>query len=437
MPVLAAAVLALVALAACGGPGGAGSTADTEPTSVNTDVADTEASITVFTGAGTKDFNQALADAFHAKYPKIDVTLQVEADNNYNTVLPRLLASNDPPDLAAPADLIGSVEDGLVTNLDKYSEAYGWDSKVPASILDAGRVVDGRIGSGSLYVAGGAAGPLVGVYYNRELADEVGMTEVPATIADLEAVMAKAKDAGITPIVASNADGLIGHLYNLLLGSYMGPQSVLDVVWRAEGATLDTPEAVEATTLLKKWADAGYFNSNVNAINQDASYGQFASGDGLFMFQGTWMTQALPEDFDGKYGIFPMPPQDGGGPAISMTGNSLAFGIAAHSDAKDAAALYLDFLSTSDAATVAVAHGYPSVTDESKSATITLDDAAEDQIQAGYAVVASDDGFFSWIQNAVPEVNTQLTTDLQSLVGDKTSPEEMVESLQAAYESGL
>ncbi len=86
---------------------------------------------------------------------------------------------------------------------------------------------------------------------------------------------------------------------------------------------------------------------------------------------------------------------------------------------------------------MAVAHGYPSVTDESKSATITLDDAAEDQIQAGYAVVASDDGFFSWIQNAVPEVNTQLTTDLQSLVGDKTSPEEMVESLQAAYESGL
>lgn len=433
---VAAGLMSVAALAACGSPGGSSSTNNTDPTSVSTDVADTKATIALFTAAGLKDYQQSLADAFTAKYPSITVKLQTEADSNYNTVLPRLLASDSPPDVVAAADLIGSVRDGLLTNLDKYSDAYGWEDKVPASILDGGRVTDGTIGSGSLYQAGGAAGPLVGVFYNRDLAKQIGMTEVPASLADLEADLAAAKAAGITPIVASNGDGLVGHLYNLLLGAYMGPQSVLDMVWHKDGATLNAPEAIEATALLQKWADAGYFNEDVNAINQDASYGQFAAGKGLFMVQGSWMTQALPADFDGKYGVFPMPPKDTGSGNFSMTGNSLGFSIAANSDEKDAAALFLDFLSTPEAAAVAVENGYPAVSDAAAT-DLSLDMAAPDQIQAGFAQVAAANGFFSWIQNSVPAVNTALTPELQSLLGDKTTPEDMVKALDDAYQSGL
>ncbi|MFC6713702.1 ABC transporter substrate-binding protein [Branchiibius cervicis] len=205
------------------------------------------------------------------------------------------------------------MKDGLITNLDAYDKAYGWDAKIPSTVLAAGRVKDGVIGSGSLYTAGGAAGPLVGVFYNRDLAQKVGMSTVPASLDEMEGVMKKAKAAGITPIIASNADGLIGHLYSLLLSQYMGPQKLLDVVWHTPGATLDTEEAKAATAKLESWMKAGYFNSDANAINQDASYGQFAGGKGLFMVQGTWITQALPTSFNGHYGIFPLPPKTAGG----------------------------------------------------------------------------------------------------------------------------
>jgi raffinose/stachyose/melibiose transport system substrate-binding protein len=430
------AVMVAGSLTACAGPGGTAPSADVAPTHVSTEVGGDPATVTLFTAAGLRDYQQALADAFMDKYPAITVKLQVEADNNYNTVLPRLLASDNPPDLASVPDLVAAARDGLVTNLDAYDRAYGWSQKVPASVLDAGRVDDGTIGTGSLYVGGGAAGPLVGVFYNRELAAEVGMTKVPASVDELEAVMAKAKSMGITPIMASNADGLIGHLYNLLLGDYMGSRSVLDVVWRKPDASLDTPEAIAATTRLQDWAKAGYFNADSNAINQDASYGRFAQGEGLFMFQGTWMTQALPHSFDGKYGIFPMPPLDRGGPTVSMTGNTLAFSIAAGSEHKDAAALFLDFLTSPEAAAVAVDNGYPAA-----SATgvggVTLDADVKSQIQAGYSAVAASDGFFSWIQNSVPAVNTDLPTQLQLLVGDETTPEDVVRRLQDAYQSGL
>ena len=44
------------------------------------------------------------------------------------------------------------------------------------------------------------------MFYNKELAAKIGMTTPPASIAELEAHMDKAKQAGITPIVASNQD---------------------------------------------------------------------------------------------------------------------------------------------------------------------------------------------------------------------------------------
>lgn len=431
---LTLAIAGSFALSACSGPGSAPSGATTEEFTCDTQaVAESDASLTFFTAAGTADYAQSLSDAFMEKYPNISVELQTEADNNFNTVLPRLLASDSPPDLAIPFDLIGAVEDGLVTNLDACAEAFGWEEEIPSSALAAGRVSEGVIGSGSLYQGGGASGPLVGVFYNRELAEQIGLSEIPQTVEEFEAALQSAKDAGITPIVASNADGLTGHLFNLLLGTYMGPQDLLDVVWRAPDATLDTPEAKEATAVLEKWADAGYFNADANAINQDASYGQFAAGQGLFLVSGTWVTQSLPDSFDGQYGIFPFPAKDENSPQVSMTNNQLAMSIASKSDNKEAAALFLDFLSTPEAAAVAAEAGYPSALNADAGAGVTLDQPIDEQIQAGYATIAADNGFDNWLNNATPEVNTKMTEQLQALLADQTDADSMIDTLQGTY----
>jgi raffinose/stachyose/melibiose transport system substrate-binding protein len=436
-----AAASALAALAACSGPGsdsGSGSSANATPTAVNTAVGDTAANLTLFSAAGLETYEQGLADAFMAKYPKIKVKLRVEADNNYNTVLPRLLASDSTPDIVQPSDLLGGVKDNLLTNLDAYDKAYGWSEKVPASALNPGRVAMGVIGAGSLYQAGGSAGPLVGVFYNKELAAKIGMKTVPSTVADLEADLAKAKKAGITPIVASNQDGLIGHLYNLLVGDYMGAQKLSDIVYHKPGATLDTPAAVKATEVLQKWIKAGYFASDVNALNQEASYGAFTGGKGLFFFQGSWVTQTIDKDFKGKYGVFPMPPATEGGQHAGMTSNTLAFSIAARSKNKDAAALFLDFLTTPEAAKVAVKNGYAALTDGTAAAAKpSLSGTLSEQIQTGYAAIAADNGFDSWLQNAAPALGTKLTQQLQLLVSGKVEPAAMVKTLQSTYADAL
>ncbi|WEH16990.1 extracellular solute-binding protein [Streptomyces sp. VNUA24] len=433
-----AAASALATLAACSAPGSDSGSANATPTAVNTAVADKAATLTLFSAAGLETYEQGLADAFMAKYPKIKVKLRVEADNNYNTVLPRLLASDSTPDIVQPSDLLGGVKDGLLTNLDAYDKAYDWSAKVPASALAPGRVSNGVIGEGPLYQAGGSAGPLVGVFYNKELAAKVGMKKVPSSIAELEAVMAKAKKSGITPIVASNQDGLIGHLYSLLLGNYMGADKLSAIVYHQPDATLDTPDAVKATETLQKWIKAGYFASDVNALNQEASYGQFTGGKGLLFFQGSWITQTIDKNFKGKYGVFPMPPAEKNGPHTGMTSNTLAFSIAARSKNKDAAGLFLDFLTTPEAAKVAVDNGYAALTDGTASpGKPSLSGTLTDQIQGGYATIAVDNGFDSWLQNAAPEVNTKLTQQLQLLVSGKVKPAAMVNTLQTTYADAL
>lgn len=403
-------------------------------------VATTPVTLTLFSAAGLQTFEQDLANAFHAKYPAITVKLDVVPDNTYNTVLPRLLSAPGGPDIAAPADLISNSKDGLLANLDSYATQYGWYSSVPSTVLARGEVSSqGVIGSGTLYEAGGAAGPLVGVYYNRSLLAKVGITSIPQTVAEFGADLAKAKAAGITPIVASNEDGLIGHLYSLLLGDYMGASALNALVNNAPGATLNTPAAVQATTMLDSWIKDGYFNSDANAIQQEQSYGTFSSGGGLFMVQGSWMLQSLPSAFtSSQLGVFDFPPVTAGGPHTAMLSNSLSFSIAANSPHKAAAALFLNFLTTPAAAAVAVQAGYGAVGGSaSTAAPQTLSENLNQQIQSGFAEIDAQNGFTNWLQNSAGAVNTAETQELQLLFAGKTSPAAMVASLESTYSSAV
>ncbi len=119
------------------------------------------------------------------------------------TSTPRLLSSDNPPDLIRLPTLISLVKDGLLKNLDDYATAFGWD-KWPAAQLVQNRVsTDGTRGSGSLY-AMGLNNSLTGVFYNKKLAQQIGMTEPPKTVAEFEALLAKAKSAGLLPIMVWN-----------------------------------------------------------------------------------------------------------------------------------------------------------------------------------------------------------------------------------------
>ncbi len=400
-----------------------------------TSVANTPTTLTFLGGAGLGQLYQQLAAAFHKQYPKITVNVRLEADNDYNTVLPRDLISNNSPDIFAPTTITQEVKDKLVANLDQYANQYHWTSKIPSSILNWGRV-NGKFvqGSGSLYEAGGYAGSVVGVFYNRAEAAKIGMKQAPRSLAQFEQDLANAKAKGLTPIVAAAQDGTINHLYNLLLGDYVGANAVNKIVFNDPTAKVNSPGALKAAQTMQKWIKAGYFNADANAVGQQASYGRFASGQGVFMFQGSWLVPVLDPMFKGKYGFFPMPPLKVGGNYTTMTGNALAFAISAKSQHKAAAALFLNWLTSPKAVQIAKQNG-DYVAGKGVHAPAPLKAPLNVQFQDGYSLVATGNGFDSWIVNANPAMMPTMTAQLQLLFANKATPSQFVNSLQSTYAS--
>ncbi|MBK5287578.1 MAG: extracellular solute-binding protein, partial [Acidimicrobiia bacterium] len=185
-----------------------------------------------------------LSAEFTKQYPNVTFDLKSDAFANATANLPRLLSSDNPPDISRAAQLIDLAKDGLLLNFDPYATAYGWD-EWPQAQFEAVRINDEfKRGSGSI-IAWPVNPSTVGVFYNKDLATQIGMTEPPKTVEEFDALLAKAKDAGLQPIMEWNAStsggGLAFPLQNLM-AAYGDHSTINDWVYLKDGATIDTPE---------------------------------------------------------------------------------------------------------------------------------------------------------------------------------------------------
>src|SRR5689334_20504490 len=141
-----------------------------------------------------------LSDEFTKQFPNVTWDIKQDQFANLINETPRLLAGDNPPDLIRLPTLVSFAKQGLLKNLDDYAKAFGWD-KWPVPQLDQNRVApDGTRGTGSLY-AMGLNYSLTGIFYNKKLAAQIGMTEPPKTLAEFDDLLAKAKAAGLLPIM--------------------------------------------------------------------------------------------------------------------------------------------------------------------------------------------------------------------------------------------
>src|SRR4051812_8426966 len=207
MGALAVVVMGAFAAAGCGGPGGGSASKTTSTTAKATASAAPTCGKAPVTMKGYFETGfpmpKALTTEFTKQYPNVKWDIREDQFAVITQNAPRVLA-DDPPDLMRLPQVSDLVKDDLLKNLDGYAKAFGWD-KWPASQLEQLRFGAGGAprGEGSLY-AMGLNFSMTGVFYNKKLAAKIGMSSPPATLADLDALLAKAKQAGITPIVQFN-----------------------------------------------------------------------------------------------------------------------------------------------------------------------------------------------------------------------------------------
>ncbi|HEY8868405.1 MAG TPA: hypothetical protein VIM30_03345 [Candidatus Limnocylindrales bacterium] len=382
-----------------------------------------------------------LSAEFTKQFPNVTWNISQDQFSNLMTSTPRLLAGDNPPDLIRLPTMVSLVKDKLLKNLDDYVTAFGWD-KWPAAQLAQNRVgSDGTRGSGSLYAAG-LNYSLTGVFYNKKLATQIGMTQPPATVAAFEDLLAKAKAANLQPIMAWNASASGGGLafpLQQLMAAYGPTQPINDWIFQKSGATIDTPTNLTAAQHLQQWVTAGYFPKDANAIEYTDANARFGKGEGVFMFNGDWQDAAYDKDFAGNVGFFVFPSGTDGGSVAAMSA-PLTYGIAAKAKNADCAAFFLNWVATNDAARqvdVTVGGSNPGGPTDLAIPPAAAGSIINDTLAAGGSV-AKANGAMDFIANATGSIFAKgWTPELQKMIGGKQTADGLLKAVQAEYQKEL
>lgn len=378
-----------------------------------------------------------LAEEFTKQYPNVTWDIKQDQFANLITTTPLLLSGDNAPDLLRLPTMVTFAKDGLLMNLDTYAVDFGWNDW-PVPQLNQNRVAaDGTRGSGSLY-AMGLNYSLTGVFYNKDLASQIGMTEPPKTLAEFDALLAAAKTAGLQPIMmwgsAKSGMGLAFPLQQLM-AAYGPVGPINDWIFNKAGATIDTPSNLLAAQHLENWIKAGYFPSDINAIEYTDAAARFGAGEGVFTFNGDWQNAGYDSTLPGKVGFFLMPPLEAGGAPAAMSA-PLTFGIAAKAKHADCAAFFLNWVATNDAARtidVNIGGSNPGGPLGAKMPAAAEGSVTNETLAAGPVVGAAGNSM-DFIANATSAIFAQgWTPELQKMVAGQQDAAGLLKAVQAEY----
>ena len=382
-----------------------------------------------------------LAEEFTKQFPNVTWEISQDQFANLITSTPLVLASDNAPDLLRLPTMVSYAKDGLLLNLDPYAEAFGWNDW-PVPQLNQNRIdADGVRGSGTLY-AMGLNYSLTGVFYNKTLAAQIGMTEAPKTVAEFEALLAAAKEAGLQPIMewgsAKSGMGLAFPLQQLM-AAYGPVDPINDWINGKAGATIDTPTNLIAAQHLEQWIQAGYFPTDINAIEYTDAAARFGAGEGVFTFNGDWANAGYDAALPGNVGFFLMPPAEEGGAYAAMS-SPLTFGIGTNAKNPDCAAFFLNWVASNDEARkidVAIGGSNPGGPAGATMPAVAEGSVTNETLAAG-PVMGADGGAMDFIANATSSIFAQgWTPELQKMVGGQQDAAGLLEAVQAEYEREL
>ena len=378
-----------------------------------------------------------LADEFTKQFPNVKWDIREDQFAVITQNAPRVLA-DDPPDLMRLPQVSELVKDNLLKNMDGYAQSFGWTAW-PASQLEQMRVnPSGQRGDGPLY-AMGLNFSMTGLFYNKKLAAQIGMTKPPETLAELDTVLQKAKAAGLTPINQFNGGATGGLAFPLqnLMAAYGDAATINDWIFQKPGATIDNASNLQAAQHLERWVKAGYFAPDINSQDYATMMSRFIGGKNLFIFDGDWESGNLDKQMAGNVGFFLMPSAQPGGKRAAMSA-PLTYGISAKAPHADCAAFFLNWVATNQQArdiAVKVGGSHPMGPSDAYMPTVQKDTVTASTLDAG-ATIGKDNGAMDFIANATGAIYAKSwTPQLQKLAAGQQTPAGLLKSVQKDYES--
>jgi len=437
---IALAVVVTAVVAAACTPGGSVSQATAPPAPAVTGVPDTgPITLTVWdqeSGQVSKVWEQLNAE-FEQTYPNVTIKRVNRDFGELKTLLALAMSGPHGPDVVEAnqgwPDMGHLVKAGLLLPLDNYAQAYGWTGRVSPNVLRVSSwSPDGKeFGTGNLY-GYTTMGEIVGVYYNKQILSDLGLT-VPTTFSEFEQDLETAKQAGQIPIQFANNDAFPGIHEFSTIQDQMAPTSYLtDLIFgtQRDQLSFDTPENMQAATTLQDWANKDYFTPGFGGAGYDDAVSNFAKGQGLFMITGNWIVANLGAD-NKNFGFFPMPPANAGDPPVATGGAGFPLAIAAGSEHPDAAAAYIDWMTSDHASDLLLPTGEIPL-HNGQTPTVEPGTVLADVVNAA-RTVSDANGIVPYEDWATPTFYDTLTSSIQELMVNRLTPDQFVQNVEADY----
>lgn len=294
--------------------------------------------------ADGQDFElDVLPKMVHQKFPNITLEVQKLPDDQYNTSIKTKLAAAEAPDFFRVWPRMG----GAASVVDLSKAGYLADlTDLPfMSNISSGARED-MSSNGKVYgIAKGI--DMLGTYYNKEIFQKVGITELPKDWdAFLEACQ-KLKDAGITPIVMGDKDPwwIQFGLYQIAANTVYSADKDFDTKLQAGQQAFTDPKWVQAISMYKDLYAKGYIAKNTLGFGGPQATQMFIDGKAAMAFDGTWdyptMTAKGAVDFE--RGFFPIPANEKGKPTWQAVSTAAGWAVNAKTKNMDAVKQVLNY----------------------------------------------------------------------------------------------
>lgn len=209
-------------------------------------------------------------------------------------------------------DRVNKTWGDYLLDLEELSKANDYEKTANPGLINACREVGGGTLKSIPYQPN-----VFAMFYNQEIFDKAGVTEVPKTWEELDAACAKIKAAGFTPITSDDAYILSNFGYHLsrINGYEKASEIVKEGKW-------DDPSVLEVAKAYEDFAKKGYFSEQIASNVWPAGQNQeLALGTAAIYLNGSWLPNEVKDitGDDFSWGCFSYPAVKGGKDGIEAS----------------------------------------------------------------------------------------------------------------------
>ncbi|MDX2600569.1 extracellular solute-binding protein [Streptomyces caniscabiei] len=417
LPVTVAAVTSMAVLAACSGGTKAGSDSGSGGSKTLTVASVDQGSI------------EDVVKAFEKANPGVKVRYTTSGADQYQQQIRTQLSSGTAPDVMSvwpgngnPAATYTLAKPGYLRDLSDRP----WAAKLPDAMKSVAQY------EGKTYTAVfGQNG--IGAVYNEEALKKAGLT-APDTWKNLLAFCKAAKAKGTPAFALGNQDNWVTQLvlYSLVATTVYGDDRDFDKKMQAGEVTFAKSPWATALDKYMTMEKTGCFQKNPLGTNYEASQQLAATGKTLGIVQGNWVIALLKQkNPKGTFTLKALPATDDPAQTLIPAAAGAGYGVNAKAKNEELALKFVDFVMSANGMNTFVKKqgGLPSLPDTGFAADPSLAELSE-FIKSDRTVPFMDQ---LWPN---PKVQQTMLSGLQEIFSGQSTPEKLLDDMDADYQSG-